>query len=63
MLKFQDAWASSIRFGPISSPMIVTPVTLPPGRFRWATSPAATASPPRVQTIGIVSVAAFAASR
>src|SRR5215472_7197869 len=40
----------------------VTPVTLPPGRFRLATSPSLTGSVPSVNTIGIVAVAAFAAS-
>src|SRR5258705_12978629 len=42
--------------------MRVTPVMLPLGRLRLSTRPASTASPPRVQTIGIVAVAAFAAS-
>ena len=41
---------------------IVTPVTLPPGRFRLATRPDLTGSPPCVKTIGIVVVAALAAS-
>ena len=36
------------------------PVTLPPGRFKLATSPNATGSPPIVKTIGISKVAAFA---
>src|SRR5215472_17101407 len=40
----------------------VTPVTLPPGRFRLATSPSLTGSVPSVNTIGIVAVAALAAS-
>ena len=38
-----------------------TPVTLPPGRERLATSPTATGSLPTVNTIGIDAVAAFAA--
>lgn len=39
----------------------VTPVTLPPGRLRLATSPAATGSAPVANTIGMVDVAAWAA--
>ena len=39
----------------------VTPVTLPPGRLRLATNPAATGSTPIVKTIGMVWVAAIAA--
>ena len=42
--------------------MMVVPVRLPPGRFKLATSPAATGLPPAVKTIGMVLVAAFAAS-
>src|SRR5262249_13503699 len=45
-----------------STPRLVTPVTLPPGRLRLATSPAATGSIADEKTIGIVVVAAFAAS-
>ena len=41
---------------------MITPVTLPPGRFRLATRPSLTGSPPIVKTIGIVVVAALAAS-
>ena len=41
---------------------VVTPVRLPPGRFRLATSPASTGSAPVRKTIGIVAVAALAAS-
>jgi hypothetical protein len=37
-------------------------VTLPPGLFRLATSPSATGSPAVKMTIGMVAVAAFAAS-
>ena len=37
-------------------------MTLPPGRLRLLTSPVATGSPPIANTIGIVVVAAFAAS-
>ena len=52
----------SKRFGPISMPIMVVPVTLPPGRLRLATSPASTGSPPAVNTIGMELVAALAAS-
>src|SRR5437667_45095 len=54
--------ASSNRFGPISAAIMVVPVRLPPGRLRLATSPVSTGSPPRVKTIGMVLVAALAAS-
>ena len=37
-------------------------MTLPPGRLRLATRPSLTGSPPMVKTIGIVEVAALAAS-
>ena len=40
----------------------VTPVTLPPGRLRLATSPSSTGSAAVSKTIGMVVVAAFAAS-
>ena len=40
----------------------VTPVTLPPGRFRAATRPSLTGSMPPENTIGMVEVAALAAS-
>ena len=40
----------------------VTPVTLPPGRLRLATRPSWTGSLPISKTIGMVVVAAFAAS-
>ena len=39
-----------------------TPVTLPPGRLRLATRPDLTGSAPTAKTIGIVAVAALAAS-
>ena len=39
-----------------------TPVMLPPGRLRLATRPSLTGSPPLAKTIGIVVVAALAAS-
>jgi FlaG/FlaF family flagellin (archaellin) len=37
-------------------------VALPPGRLRLATRPIATGSPPMAKTIGMVAVAALAAS-
>src|SRR5262249_27145171 len=40
----------------------LTPVRLPPGRFRLATSPDSTGSTPTLKTIGMVVVAVFAAS-
>ena len=39
-----------------------TPVALPPGRLRLVTSPSLTGSPEPLNTIGIVEVAAFAAT-
>ena len=54
--------SSSSRFGPSSVFKFATPVTLPPGRARLATSPATTGSDPIWKTMGIVAVAAFAAS-
>src|SRR5215470_12550934 len=49
-------------FCPSSRKNMLTPVTLPPGRLRLATRPAPTGSPPLLKTIGIVCVAALAAS-
>ena len=49
-------------FGPSSTAIEVTPVMLPPGLLRLATSPIAIGSPAVTKTIGIVVVAAFAAS-
>jgi len=40
----------------------VAPVTLPPGRLRLATRPRSTGSVPEEKTIGMVAVAAFAAT-
>jgi hypothetical protein len=40
----------------------LTPVRLPPGRLKLATSPCFTGSPPAPKTMGIVEMAAFAAS-
>src|SRR2546430_3706474 len=42
--------------------LALTPVMLPPGRLRLATRPSWTGSKPRLKTIGIVVVAALAAS-
>src|SRR5215813_7723547 len=50
------------RFGVISTFVWVTPVTLPPGRLRLVTRSSCTGSPMVVKTMGIVVVAAFAAS-
>ena len=41
---------------------MLTPVTLPPGRLRLATRPSLTGSSPLAKTMGIVVVAALAAS-
>jgi GAF domain-containing protein len=49
-------------FGPTSTPNVVTPVRLPPGRARLATSPTSTGSAAMRNTIGMVEVAALAAS-
>ena len=54
--------SSSSRLGINSSMRKLTPVRLPPGWARLATRPAATGSPPIMETIGIVEVALFAAS-
>jgi hypothetical protein len=54
--------SSPSRFGSIRLVNRVTPVTLPPGRLKLSTKPALTGSPPIPNTIGIVVVAAFAAS-
>ena len=55
-----NSCTNSKRFGATSSVKEVTPVTLPPGRFRLATNPNCTGSVPVVKTMGIVLVAAFA---
>ena len=52
----------SNRFDASSTLNVETPVTLPPGRLRLVTSPTATGSAPVVKTIGMLVVAAFAAS-
>jgi hypothetical protein len=54
--------SNSSRFGPTSTAKVVTPVRLPPGRARLATSPIWTGSIPIWKTIGMLAVAAFAAS-
>ena len=48
-------------FGAHLHVQVVTPVTLPPGRFRLATRPVATGSSAVEKTIGMVVVAALAA--
>src|SRR5215472_4907429 len=53
---------SSMYFVDSSDNIWDTPVTLPPGRERLRTRPAATGSPLEPITIGIVVVACFAAS-
>jgi hypothetical protein len=50
------------RFLALSTTIKVTPVTLPPRLLRLATRPSSTGLPPPVNTIGIVVVAALAAS-
>jgi hypothetical protein len=52
----------SSRFGVTCTFKLVTPVRLPPGRFRVPTSPIAIGSAPISKIIGIVVVADFAAS-
>ena len=52
----------SICFCTSSVARLFTPVALPPGRARLATSPSATGSAAVEKTIGIVVVAALAAS-
>jgi hypothetical protein len=51
---------NSSRFGPTSTFKEVTPVTVPPGRFRLATRPSCTGSRLVVKTMGMLAVAAFA---
>src|SRR4029077_13474956 len=57
-----NSCSSSSRFGPSSTDKLTTPVRLPPGLFRLATSPTATGSVAVSKTIGIVVVAALAAN-
>jgi hypothetical protein len=54
--------SNSNRFEPSWLDKKLTPVTLPPGRLKLATRPSLTGSPPVVKTIGMVAVAALAAS-
>ena len=61
------AWGTSSCSNPIclaarSTLNRLTPVALPPGRLKLATIPSLTGSPPVAKRIGIVAVAAFAAS-
>ena len=56
-----SSYRSSSPFGPTATFNEVMPVTLPPGRLRPSTSPAAIGSRPVSKTIGILVVAAFAA--
>jgi hypothetical protein len=51
-----------MRFGPNWLLMKLIPVTLPPGRFKLATNPCWTGSLPFANTIGMLAVAALAAS-
>src|SRR5262249_61126838 len=53
--------SSPSSFVPVSLVRKLTPVTLPPGRLRLATSPSLTGSPPLANTTGTVVVAALAA--
>src|ERR1051325_2902903 len=53
---------TSSRFATNEFAMLETPVTLPPGWLRLATSPALTGSSAETKTIGIVDVADFAAN-
>src|SRR4029077_5949772 len=53
---------SCMRLATSSAVKKFTPVALPPGRLRLPTSPALTGSPVTPNTIGIVAVAALAAS-
>jgi hypothetical protein len=54
--------SSSTRLATNPTFNVVTPVRLPPGRFRPETSPSSIGSLPTQKMIGIVEVAAFAAS-
>ena len=55
------ALSNSTRLPARSGETLVSPVMLPPGRARLATSPLPTGSPTDVNTIGIVALACFAA--
>ena len=54
--------SSWMRLGPSWLLMKLMPVTLPPGRLRLATRPDSTGSLPLANTIGMLAVAALAAS-
>ena len=54
--------SNSSRFGPSSTFKLLTPVRLPPGRFKLVTRPSCTGSKPVSNTIGIVLVATLAAT-
>ena len=56
------SYSNCSRFGVISMFKLATPVMFPPGRSRAAMSPRLTGSPAISKTIGMVVVAAFAAS-
>ena len=58
----QGGDSNSSRLAVSPSLSMLTPVRLPPGRARLATSPSPTGSAPLLKTIGIVEVAFFAAS-
>src|SRR5262249_176890 len=53
---------SPSRFAVSATLRVMTPVALPPGRLRLATRPSAMGSEPVPKTIGIIEVAALAAS-
>jgi len=57
-----NACSTSNRFGTISTFKLVTPVRFPPGRFRLSTNPTLIGSTATANTIGIVVVAALAAT-
>ena len=57
-----NSCSTSSRFGPTSTPRLVTPVRFPPGWIRLATSPALTGSTATAKTVGTVVVAALAAT-
>jgi hypothetical protein len=57
-----NSCSNARRFGAISALTPVTPVRLPEGRLKLATRPSATGSVPILKTIGMLCVAALAAS-
>jgi hypothetical protein len=54
--------STSSCFGPVSPLSTATPVALPPGRLRLPTSPVSTGSVAVTKTIGMIAVAALAAT-